>query len=143
MTMKEESNVLKTDVLGRVTVAKEKREEMLDIFEQSSMSGAEFARTHGVAVMTFASWVQKRRRARGDYEKEGMRRKLRMPKSVKAKKEKASQQKVNLIEVEVSSNTTQSSASCLEVVLPNATKILLSHESQIPLLKTLIRELSC
>jgi len=48
MTMNEESKILKTDGLGRVTVPKAKREEILDAFEASSMSGAAFARSHGI-----------------------------------------------------------------------------------------------
>ena len=84
MTTKQENNpaetgeILKVDVLGRVTVPKEKREELLDTFEASGMSGAQFAQHHGIHVQTFASWIQKRRRARGDYESEEMRSKLRM-----------------------------------------------------------------
>jgi len=34
-----EGDLLKVDALGRVRVPKEKREELLDIFERSGMSG--------------------------------------------------------------------------------------------------------
>ena len=57
----ESSDVLKTDVLGRVKVPTEKREELLDVFESSGMSGKAFAEQHGINVQTFATWIQKRR----------------------------------------------------------------------------------
>jgi len=143
MTMKEESDILKTDVLGRVTIPKAKREEMLNTFERSSMSGVQFARTHGIAVTTFASWIQKRRRARGDYDNVETRRKLRMPENTKTKEPSVSKQSVTLIEVEMNSTGSECSTSCLEIILANGVKILVTHENQIPLLKTLIREVSC
>ena len=136
MTMIKEATILKRDSLGRVRVPHAKREEMLDAFERSGMSARAFAHSHGVKKMTFASWVQKRRRARGDYEKEETRRKLRMP---KASKTSQLQEGMSLLEVEVSAP----SSSSLEVMLPNGAKVLLSEERQIPLLKTLLRELSC
>ena len=140
--MTEDLTLVKTDCLGRVTVAKEQREKMLDAFEASSMSGAEFARTHGVPVMTFASWIQKRRKARGDYNNEEKRRELRMrKKSDSNQKPSAPQHEVmNLIEV-----TPQASmgSSELEIILPSGAKVQIKDESQIPLLKALIRELSC
>ena len=140
MTMNEESKILKTDALGRVTIAKVRREEMLDAFEASSMSGAAFARCHGIPAMTFASWIQKRRKARGDYDNEQTRRKLRMGKGSK-KKPSSKPQPVNLIEVEVSPPL--ASISPLIVSLSNGAKVEVSDPSQIPLLKALIDELSC
>ena len=47
---------------------------MLDVFEAGDLSAAAFARKHGVHVQTFASWIQKRRRSRGGYENEEVRR---------------------------------------------------------------------
>ena len=52
--------ILKVDVLGRVTIPREKREELLDTFEASGMSGAQFAQHHGIYMQTFASWIQMR-----------------------------------------------------------------------------------
>ena len=64
MNMKEnKSEVVRTDILGRITLSREQREKMLDAFEASSMSGQAFAKQHGVKQQTFASWIQKRRRA--------------------------------------------------------------------------------
>lgn len=58
---------LKRDVLGRVTLPAARREALLDEFECSGMMGRPFAKLLGVNYPTFASWIQKRRRARGDY----------------------------------------------------------------------------
>lgn len=61
------THVLKTDCLGRVKVSDDYREAVLDEFERGAMSGQAFARLHGIKYTTFASWIQKRRRERGDY----------------------------------------------------------------------------
>jgi len=66
-----EEVLLKTDRLGRVSVPPETRELLLDRFESSGLSGQAFAAQIGVKYSTFASWVQKRRRARGEYANEG------------------------------------------------------------------------
>lgn len=68
MTTNTQSPPLKTDALGRVRITAQHREALLDAYEQSSMSGAKFAAAHGVKYTTFASWIQKRRRDRGQYE---------------------------------------------------------------------------
>jgi hypothetical protein len=57
--------LLKRDVLGRVRTPRAKREEILDEFEGSGVSGAEFAELAGIKYPTLASWVQRRRRRRG------------------------------------------------------------------------------
>lgn len=61
------THVLKTDSLGRVKVSDDYREAVLDEFERGGMSGQAFAQLHGIKYTTFASWIQKRRRERGDY----------------------------------------------------------------------------
>jgi len=65
--MSEGDEILKTDALGRVRMPVEKREVILDKFEASGMSGQAFAEYIGVKYQTFATWVQKRRKARGEY----------------------------------------------------------------------------
>lgn len=67
MVMTNKDELLKTDVLGRVKMPPEKREAILDEFERSAMSGQKFAARIGVNYQTFATWVQKRRKARGQY----------------------------------------------------------------------------
>jgi hypothetical protein len=44
--------LLKTDVLGRITVGRDQREAILDAFEASAMSGQAFALHHGIKVQT-------------------------------------------------------------------------------------------
>ncbi|OYW26230.1 MAG: hypothetical protein B7Z47_07825 [Chthoniobacter sp. 12-60-6] len=63
----EATKILKRDALGRVTLTGEQREALLDEFERSGLKGKPFARLAGVNYPTFASWIQKRRHARGDY----------------------------------------------------------------------------
>src|SRR5215469_3425714 len=77
--MKITDQILKTDVLGRVSRSAEKREQILDEFERSGLKGRPFAKLIGVKYSTFACWVQARRRARGDYERNKMR--VRKPKA--------------------------------------------------------------
>ena len=69
----EPCHLLKTDVLGRSRMSPAQREAILDTFEASSMTGQAFALQHGIKIQTFASWIQKRRHARGDYLKESVR----------------------------------------------------------------------
>jgi hypothetical protein len=59
--------VLKQDVLGRVKTPKARREQLLDEFERSGLPGQRFVELAGIKYQTFATWVQKRRRQRGDY----------------------------------------------------------------------------
>ena len=59
--------VLKQDVLRRVKTPKVRREQLLDEFERSGLTGQKFAKLAGIKYQTFATWVQRRRRQRGDY----------------------------------------------------------------------------
>lgn len=59
-----ELTILKTDTLGRVQTSPEHREAWLDAFERSNMSGAAFARLHGIRYTTFASWRKRRKQQR-------------------------------------------------------------------------------
>lgn len=56
--------ILKTDALGRVKTPAARREELLDEFERSGMSGVAFAEFVGIKYQTFATWAQQRRRRR-------------------------------------------------------------------------------
>lgn len=144
----EPGEILKVDVLGRVTVPKEKREELLDSFEASGMSGAQFAQHHGIHVQTFASWIQKRRRARGDYDSEETRRKLRMRKkskkgTAKPRPQSRAANNTSLSLVEVSLDPPDSSEEALEIVLPDGIIIRVRNTGQIAMLKTILHELTC
>ena len=150
-----DSRLLKTDSLGRVTIPSKQREQMLDVFEQSSMSGAAFAKLHGVHVQTFATWIQKRRKARGDYDDPAIRRQLRMGKK-RVKREEATQQKAkpnpstcegktpqyNFIELAIDPQHGMEFEP-VELVLPNGVILRMSSELQMGLVKKVIEQLSC
>jgi len=57
-----EGEIFKTDTVGRVRVPRARREALLDEFERSGASGAQFAAYVGVKYSTFAAWVHQRRR---------------------------------------------------------------------------------
>jgi hypothetical protein len=66
--------VLKTDSRGRVRTPAERREQLLDEFERSGLSGAKFAALTGLKYQTLASWVQRRRRLPGSSSKAAVKR---------------------------------------------------------------------
>lgn len=64
--MAQTDRVLKVDTAGRVWTPREQREAVLDEFERSGLPATEIAAHIGVKYPTLASWVQKRRKQRGD-----------------------------------------------------------------------------
>ena len=64
--MAQTDRILKVDTAGRVWNPREQREAVLDEFERSGVPATKFAAHIGVKYPTFASWVQKRRKRRGD-----------------------------------------------------------------------------
>lgn len=64
LTEKAETEILKTDVLGRVWTPRDRREALVAEYERSAMSAAEFAKWSGVKYATFTGWVVKVRKAR-------------------------------------------------------------------------------
>ena len=65
MTSLKDGAILKTDTKGRIRTPLARREQLLDEFERSGLSGAKFAELTGLKYQTFASWVQQRRRKQG------------------------------------------------------------------------------
>jgi hypothetical protein len=63
--IKSDGVVLKTDKRGRVQTPVARREQLLDEYERSGVSGKQFAALVGVKYQTLATWASKRRRARG------------------------------------------------------------------------------
>jgi hypothetical protein len=63
--IKADEVVLKADGLGRVRTPRDRREQLLDEFERSGLSGARFAALTGIKYPTFANWLCKRRCQRG------------------------------------------------------------------------------
>ena len=62
MTTTELSKILPADSKGRVRVSRQRREQILDEFERSGMTGAQFARAVGLKYQTFAFWRQERQK---------------------------------------------------------------------------------
>src|ERR1051325_5167831 len=56
------SEILPTDSKGRVRVSRQRREQLLDEFEKSGMTGSQFAKTVGLKYTTFAFWRQQRQK---------------------------------------------------------------------------------
>jgi hypothetical protein len=63
--IKADEVVLKTDNRGRVQTPAARREQLLDEFERSGLSGKKFAALVGIKYPTLATWASKRRRERG------------------------------------------------------------------------------
>ena len=59
---------IKTDKAGRRRLSSEHKEALLDAFEESSMSGAQFSKKYGLVYPTFASWVKKRKELKENQE---------------------------------------------------------------------------
>jgi hypothetical protein len=57
----DEVAVLKQDGMGRVKTPAARREQLLDEFERSGLSGTKFAAMAGVKYQTFALWARRRR----------------------------------------------------------------------------------
>jgi hypothetical protein len=109
------------------------------------MTGQAFALHHGIKVQTFASWIQKRRRERGDYQNEALCCQLHMrkdPPTTDSKKIARPQASMNLIEVNLNREAPQMQEA-LEVTLPGGAVVRVRYESQLGLLQMLIRQLSC
>jgi len=61
----EAARQIRSDTKGRVLVAADQRDALLDPFEQSGQSDMAFCRQHDLKYPTFATLVQKRRRGSG------------------------------------------------------------------------------
>jgi hypothetical protein len=111
--------LLKMDALGRVRTPKAKQEEILDEFERSGLSGAEFAELAGIKYPTLASWVQRRRRG------------------LEARKPKT---RTCFLEAMVEKEAAGSVP--LEVELPGGARLRITDAGQVPLAVQLIRSLA-
>ena len=124
--------VLKQDVLGRMKTPKARREQLLDEFERSGLSGQKFAELAGIKYPTFATWVQKRRRQRGIYPVVGQRRiPDRLP------------DKVRWLEavVEAAKNPGDKNPLAVVVALPGGVRVEISDTKQVELAAALLRAL--
>jgi hypothetical protein len=56
-----EQSLIKTDTRGRMHRTPQQREQILDEYERSGLSGPKFAALCGVKYQTFAAWVARRK----------------------------------------------------------------------------------
>lgn len=61
----DDTTILKADSKGRMQTPPARREQLLDEFEKSGLSGAKFAQLSGIKYQTFAAWAARRRQQRG------------------------------------------------------------------------------
>ena len=120
------STLIKTDRLGRMRTSAERREMLLDEFEQSGMSGAEFAKMIGVGYSTFAGWRQRRAKER----------KSRSPVPSTAP------DSLQMVEAVVAPQSARSRVSGgLTVHLPGQARLELSRADQLPMACALLQSL--
>ena len=112
---------LKADALGRVRTPAAKRAEILEAFERSGVSGAEFAALVGVKYSTFASWMQARRRPRGT------------PRAVRPP--------MRFLEAAVAPAPAAKDPPPVELELPGGVRLRVSSPAQVPLVVALLRGL--
>ena len=113
--------ILKTDTLGRrEQTSPEQRDAWLDAFERTSMSGAAFARLHGIRYTTFAHWRQTRRRQR-----------------------QATENKSATFFEEVEVRCPDSDLVGLSISLPGGASVTVTRPEQFPLVAALLKYLDC
>jgi hypothetical protein len=117
--------LVRLDCIGRIRFSRSQREGLLDAYESSGLSGPQFAAQHGVKYQTFATWLQSRKRARGQY-----------PALAPSAGQAGS---AIFAEVERSLPET---VTVLEIGLPGGSCLTIRHSSQIALAARLIRELA-
>lgn len=128
-TSTEKTLILKTDALGRVRMPIDRREAILDAFEQSGMSGQAFAKHVGVKYPTFASWVQKRRRKRVEYPQK------KLPGAVSSE--------ITFVEAQIEKPSVDcSEEGTLEVQTAEGVKLMIRSQNQAVLAAELIRSLN-
>lgn len=109
--------MLRADARGRVRMPAAKREEILEAFDRSGVSAAEFARLVGVKYPTLAGWLHRRRRRPGDAGTDP-------------------RPKVRFVEAAVTPTAVP-----VELELPGHVKLRLTDPAQVPLVVALLRGL--
>jgi hypothetical protein len=120
-----EPSLIKTDTLGRMHRTPQQREQILDEYERSGLSGAKFAALCGVKYQTFAAWLA--------------RRKKRKQLHLQARPRRKPSAAVRWLEASVQPAAT--CASGLTLQLPGGVRAQLTHQSHIPLAAALVRAL--
>lgn len=119
-----EAPLIKTDRLGRLQITPEHRQMLLDKFDESGMSGLEFAKLHGIKYPTFAHWCQKRKRERNAG-----------PEEIDSKDLKIMDSLREVVTDEFSANQ------ALKIQLGTGIEVSITSESQLALASKLIQQL--
>ena len=117
------SQLLKSDALGRVRTPPERREQLLDEFERSGISGIKFAELTGLKYQTLATWLQQRKRRRA------------------ATTQRKTPAKVRWLEAVVGQRADHGAGSSLLVRLPGGARLEITCAKQVPLAAALLRAL--
>ena len=125
-----ESLILKSDVRGRVLTPLHRRQELLEEFERSGLSGPKFAALAGIKYTTFAGWIHRQRMARSG--------------SDAAKTSKSKNPPVEWLETVVSQAQAAGGyrASGLVLVLPGGVRAELTDQQHVALAAELVRALA-
>jgi len=132
---REPEKILKTDSLGRVRTSPERREAILDDFEQSGMSGVAYARRQGINYQTFATWIQKRKRSRGGVDQG-------RSKAKRSASKKPAKMELTLAEVSVAKPDEKKTTGGLRVEVPGGAVVVIEEPAQAELAAALIRQLA-
>ena len=109
------------DTKGRVRISKEQRRLILDEFERSGVSGAEFARRSGLKYSTLAGWRHRHRPS----QRPGRLRPVRLLEAV----------------LPTAPPSASIARSVLPVLLPGGARLEIACAAQLPLAVALLREL--
>jgi hypothetical protein len=129
-TIQSTEPIIEADVLGRIKTLAARREQLIDEFERSGLSGCKFAELAALKYQTFATWVQKRRRKNGTYSKLPAKRSGRADsvRWLEAVVQEAQGSKTGLKE-------------SIVLELRGGGQVEISHAKQLPLAVALLREL--
>lgn len=121
--------VLKSDAAGRVKRTRAQREQLLDEFERSELSGTKFAALAGIKYQTFAFWAQRQRKARAA--------------DGSAKVPAASVNKVRWLEavVEQAQNPSRTRTTAMVLQLPGGARLEIADVQQAVLAAAFVRAL--
>ena len=124
-----DSPLLKSDTRGRVFTPLARREQLLDEFERSGLSGTKFAALVGLKYPTFAAWAQARRQQRGAD-----------PQATAPRNPAASVRWLEAV-LDHAQGQTPGPATALRVRLPGGAQLEISHAAQVPLAAALLAAL--
>ena len=119
------SPYLRSNAQGRVRTPRERREQLLDEFEQTGASAAMFAKIAGLRYSTFAGWVNRRRKQRTKIGEEN----------------RASRTLVQFVEAVVQPRT-QTGAGALRIELPGGAYALLGSSAEVAITAELLQVLA-